>query len=186
MKAVQKGFTLIELMIVVAIIGILAAVALPAYQDYTARAKMSEAILAASACRTSVTETAQSAPTLPTAGNWGCESSASGVAANGGKVSKYVLKIETNSGTDAMPGTIKVTVTNINTLSNGMAILLVPSSTRPRQRRSQPVVPLRPGIVARLAATPMTFRSICPVPAAPQSRLQERSRRVPDLPYVCA
>ena len=56
MKAVQKGFTLIELMIVVAIIGILAAVALPAYQDYTARAKMSEAILAASACRTSVTE----------------------------------------------------------------------------------------------------------------------------------
>ena len=128
MKRVQQGFTLIELMIVVAIIGILAAVALPAYQDYTARAKMSEAILAASACRTSVTETAQSAPTLPAAGNWGCESSASGVAAAGGTVSKYVSKIETNSGTDAMPGTIKVTVTNINTLSNGMAILLVPSS----------------------------------------------------------
>src|SRR5213078_2847843 len=75
MKAVQKGFTLIELMIVVAIIGILAAVALPAYQDYTARAKMSEAILAASACRTSITETVQSATTLPVAGLWGCESS---------------------------------------------------------------------------------------------------------------
>ena len=53
MKQVQKGFTLIELMIVVAIIGILAAVALPAYQDYTIRAKVSEVILAASACRTS-------------------------------------------------------------------------------------------------------------------------------------
>ena len=68
MKAVQKGFTLIELMIVVAIIGILAAVALPAYQDYTARAKMSEAILAASACRTSVTESTQSSSILPVAG----------------------------------------------------------------------------------------------------------------------
>ena len=121
MKAVQKGFTLIELMIVVAIIGILAAVALPAYQDYTARAKMSEAILAASACRTSITETAQSAPQLPAAGFWGCESSAALTT----QVSKYVKSIQTATGTTA-PGTIKVVVTGINTLSNGMAILLQP------------------------------------------------------------
>ncbi len=56
MKRVQQGFTLIELMIVVAIIGILAAVALPAYQDYTTRAKVSEIVIAADKCKTSVAE----------------------------------------------------------------------------------------------------------------------------------
>ena len=64
MKSIQKGFTLIELMIVVAIIGILAAVALPAYQDYTIRARTSELILAASSARTSVTEAAQQLNTI--------------------------------------------------------------------------------------------------------------------------
>ena len=71
-RSIQKGFTLIELMIVVAIIGILAAVALPAYQDYTTRAKVSEMILAASAGRTTLSEAYATNSAFP--------SSASGVA----------------------------------------------------------------------------------------------------------
>ena len=66
MKRIQQGFTLIELMIVVAIVGILAAIALPAYQDYTIRARVSEAAAAAGACKTSVAEFYASKATLPT------------------------------------------------------------------------------------------------------------------------
>src|SRR5206468_10402660 len=73
MRTLQQGFTLIELMIVVAIIGILAAVALPAYQDYTIRAKMSEVVLGMAGCRTPITEVYQSGSSAPGANNWGCE-----------------------------------------------------------------------------------------------------------------
>lgn len=113
MKA-QKGFTLIELMIVVAIIGILAAIALPAYQDYTKRAKVSELILAASSCRTTITEVVQSATgSLPDAGDWGCESTSAS--------SQFVASI----GTDAN-GVITVTAQNIGSDVDTKTITLTP------------------------------------------------------------
>jgi len=103
----QKGFTLIELMIVVAIIGILAAIALPAYQDYTVRAKLSEVITAASSARTAIAEYVSTESALPPNG-YSVEAQAS----------TFVTSVTWN-GTSILS-----TARNINAAVNGNTIAL--------------------------------------------------------------
>ncbi|HEZ3508731.1 TPA: pilin [Neisseria meningitidis] len=92
MNTLQKGFTLIELMIVIAIVGILAAVALPAYQDYTARAQVSEAILLAEGQKSAVTEY------YLNHGEWPANNSSAGVATSTDIKGKYVQSVEVKNG----------------------------------------------------------------------------------------
>lgn len=102
MKKIQQGFTLIELMIVVAIIGILAAVAIPAYQDYTVRSKLSEGLVLASSAKVSVAEG------FYTNGLQGVTAGSLSYA-TGFTATKYVTTLTIDDGTTAAPGLITIT-----------------------------------------------------------------------------
>jgi type IV pilus assembly protein PilA len=117
MKKVQSGFTLIELMIVVAIIGILAAVALPAYQDYTVRAKVSEGAIAASAIKIGVTEL------FANDGMAGVVAYAAEVAADQANLSTDKITAVVINGGD---GTISVTMGNIPQLGGLNVLAMTP------------------------------------------------------------
>ncbi len=115
MKKLQSGFTLIELMIVVAIVGILAAIAIPAYKDYMIRSKVSECAASLGACKTSVAEYAASQGSLPgSAASAGCSTTAS----------QYCSGLSVASG-----GVISIGVDNTgNTTADGCSLTLTPAT----------------------------------------------------------
>jgi type IV pilus assembly protein PilA len=133
MKVIQKGFTLIELMIVVAIIGILAAIALPAYQDYTIRSKVSELILAASSARTSVTEKYQNDGALTSAGVGLSVSQTSKIASSNvtsGGVITITGTAEVKNSTITLTPSVNADSTTLNWVCTGSPSRYMPASCR--------------------------------------------------------
>ncbi|MCC7040239.1 MAG: pilin [Burkholderiales bacterium] len=137
MKRIQQGFTLIELMIVVAIVGILAAIALPAYQDYVVRSKMSEPVAAIAACKTSVSEYYSTKGTLPDTANAGCQTLTTQFMSTLTVAAGVITATSQNTG--ATPANCTLTMTPSGMTSNSIptwtgstscAARFVPSSFR--------------------------------------------------------
>ncbi len=187
-RSIQKGFTLIELMIVVAIIGILAAIALPAYQDYMIRARVSEAILVASQCRTSVSEIYQSAKAAQV-----IPASTAGAATKATTTTQYVSDLHTGAN-----GEILVTLVRRHAARHRQPAMVVRDVIRAPDSASPPA-PLTvaafpdAGVRIRRAAWPAPPRrcppSTCRVLAAanPRTHVPSVVREAPRIEglFIC-
>ena len=123
MNAAQKGFTLIELMIVIAIIGILAAIAIPAYTDYTARAKITEAVTALASAKTSVSEYYTSMGKMP------ADAAEAGITTD--PAGSYVAEVTYSpaDGTDPQVATVTAKIQNVNGTADGKFFYLEGTGT---------------------------------------------------------
>ena len=140
MKRIQQGFTLIELMIVVAIVGILAAIALPAYQDYIVRSKMSETMAAIASCKTSVSEYTSTKGGSPpaTLTDSGCQTTGSQYLASLDVLGGTIIGVSQNTGATPAECSLTLTPTIVGAeiptwvgSFSGCASKFVPSSFRP-------------------------------------------------------
>jgi type IV pilus assembly protein PilA len=112
----SRGFTQIELMIVVTIIGVLAAVAIQSYRDYSRRASLSEVVLATAGCKSVVSEGYAYLSDAPDPGKWGCESA--------GSTRKYAGAVQTSDN-----GVIRIAIRNLDGLVNGQYVYMIPTKS---------------------------------------------------------